>query len=167
MSDYEPTIKIRRPPKIRTDGQGRSVWADPIEAADELELVSTQALRVILESNDVKARKAIETAASGVNEGVLARDPAAGTFEIIDDAELQDILDNTKDLPPIKRPADVTLVPLQQDSGEELSLVSTQALRKLLGTKSPASEKISRKKTAGTSGSAGEPGGGFDPYNRS
>lgn len=167
MSDYEPTIKIRRPPRIQTDGQGRSVWADPIEPADELELVSTQALRVILESNDVRARQAIETAASGVNEGVLARDPAAGTFEIIDDAELQDILDNTKDLPPIKRPADVTLVPVQQDAGEELSLVSTQALRKLLGTKSPAGETASRKNPGDTGGSSGKTGGGFDPYNRS
>ena len=31
------------------------------------------------------------------------------------------------------RPADVTLVPLNEDPGVELSLVSTQALRKVLG----------------------------------
>ncbi len=157
MSDHEPTIKIRRPPRIQSDGRGRSVWTDPVNTADELELVSTQALRVILNSNDKKARKAIEAVARSGNEGVLARNPASGTFEIIEDADLQAILDSAQDLPPMTRPADVTLVPLNEDPGVELSLVSTQALRKVLGQKEPKADAKS-KKLRDTSG-------GFDPYN--
>jgi hypothetical protein len=43
------------------------------------------------------------------------------------------------------------------DSGDELSLVSTQALRKILRTDAPKSEvgKTTRR----------DPDGGFDPYN--
>jgi hypothetical protein len=156
MSDHEPTIKIPRPPRISTDSQGRSVWADPVDSIDELELVSTQALKIILDSNDEKARKNLARAAKAGN-GVLARDPSSGSFEIIEDDELQKILDSTSDLPPITRPADVTLVPVKEDGGNELSLVSTQALRKLLGTEPPKSE-VGKKTKRDT-------GGGFDPYN--
>jgi hypothetical protein len=157
MSDYEPTIKIRRPPRVRTDGQGRSVWDEPIDPVDELELVSTQALRIILDSDDKKARKAISDAVSNASDGVLARNPTSGTFEVIEDDELQKILDSTTDLPPMSRPADVTLEPVNQDTGDELSLVSTQALRKLLGTEPPKSEVGKKTKR--------DSGGGFDPYN--
>lgn len=157
MADHEPTIKIRRPARIQTDGRGRSVWTDPVDAAEELELVSTQALRVILESNDKKARKSIEAAARKGNEGVLARNPTSGTFEIIEDEDLQAILDSSHDLPPMTRPADVTLVPLNEDPGVELSLVSTTALRKVLGQKEPEAETKPRKLR--------DIGGGFDPYN--
>lgn len=157
MADYEPTIKIRRPPRIRTDGQGRSVWDEPVDPADELELVSTQALRIILDADDKKARKAISDAVSTASDGVLARHPSSGTFEVIEDDELQKILDSSSDLPPMSRPADVTLEPVNQDAGEELSLVSTQALRKLLGTEPPKSEVGKKTKR--------DSGGGFDPYN--
>jgi hypothetical protein len=158
MSDSEPTIKIRRPPRVRTDDKGRTVWADPIEPDEELELVSTKTLRAILESKDPKPRKAMQAAVSGHSDGVLARDPAAGTFEIISEGDLQTILDNTDDLPTIHRPADVNLVPAHEESGDELSLVSTQALRKILGSEVPNPAKP--KKSRDTSG-------GFDPYNRS
>ncbi|HEX9853211.1 MAG TPA: hypothetical protein VGA68_09360 [Woeseiaceae bacterium] len=157
MSEHEPTIKIRRPPRIQTDGRGRSVWTDPVDTSDELELVSTQALRVILKSNDQNARKAIEKAAQTGNDGVLARNPASGTFEIIEDEDLQAILDSAKDLPPMTRPADVTLVPLHEDPSVELSLVSTQALRKVLGQSEPAAGTKAKKPR--------DTGGGFDPYN--
>jgi hypothetical protein len=54
----------------------------------------------------------------------------------------------------------VTLVPLKEDSGVELSLVSTQALRKLLGTKQrPAAAPGDKSPIKRDSG------GGFDPYN--
>ena len=157
MSEYEPTIKIRRPPRIQTDGRGRTVWTEPVDTSDELELVSTQALRVILDSNDKQAREAIEAAARSGSEGVLARNPTSGTFEIIEDADLQAILDNAHDLPPMTRPADVTLVPLNEDPGVELSLVSTQALRKVLGQEQSKAEAKPKKSR--------DVGGGFDPYN--
>jgi hypothetical protein len=157
MSDYEPTIRIRRPPRIRSDEKGRTVWVDPVETSDELELVSTQKLQQILESNDKRARKAIEAAANGKDDGVLAHDPALGTFEIIADADLQQLLDNTENLPPVKKPADIALTPAGRDAEGELSLVSTQALRKLLLPESPPAGARSQKKKRDT-------GGGFDPY---
>ncbi len=132
--DSKNKVLVRRPTKIKTDSRGRSVWADSIESAS-LELVSTQTLKQILSSSDEKNRKAIEAAANTTTDGVLVRDPATGLFEIIDDAELQAILDANSDLPKLSRPVDVTLKPLHDYVDEEnLSLVSTMALRKVLAT---------------------------------
>jgi hypothetical protein len=133
MSDDTPNkVLVRRPTKIKTDSRGRSEWADPVESA-ELELVSTQTLKQILSSNDQQNRKAIEDAASTATDGVLARDPVTGFFEIIDDDDLQAILEFNSDLPKLSRPVDVTLEPLHDYAdNEKLSLVSTMALRKVL-----------------------------------
>ena len=135
MSDKNaPKHLVRRQRRIRTDDRGRSVWADPVETG-ELELVSTTTLQKILESIDEKSRKCIEKVARDGDDGVLARDAATGQFEIIDDDELQTILDSDQKLPPISKPTDVTLVPLTDKDvkdAEKLSLVTTQALRKLL-----------------------------------
>jgi hypothetical protein len=99
----------------------------------ELELVSTQMLKVMLTSRDDSDRRAIREAASTETEGVLVRNPASGRFEIIDDDELQAILDVNQGLPEISKPADATLEPLRDyaDDGD-LALVSTRALRKVL-----------------------------------
>ena len=133
MSGDTPNkVLVRRPTKIRTDSRGRSVWADPVESA-KLELVSTQTLKQILSSSDQQNRKAIEEAANTATDGVLARDPATGYFEIIDDADLQVILDTNSDLPKLTRPVDVTLEPLHDYADDEsMSLVTTMALRKVL-----------------------------------
>jgi hypothetical protein len=99
----------------------------------ELELVSTQMLKQILSSNDVENRKAVGVAAKTVGEGVLARDPATGFFEIIDEDELQAIVDSGQDLPKLSRPSDVTAEPLHDYAdNEHLSLVSVQALRQVI-----------------------------------
>lgn len=161
MSD-DKTVKIRipQPAKIKSDGGGRSVWTDPVDTI-EFELVSTQMLRTMLDAEDSKERKAIEDIAATGEQGVLARNADNGTFEIIDDTDLQAILDNNPGLPTVSRPSDVTLSPLTKDAGsagEELSLVSTQALRKVLG-KPPEKEAKPKIEL--------EPGGGFDPYNSS
>ena len=151
-------VLVRRQSKIRSDGQGRSVWAEPVESA-EFELVSTLALKKILTTEGDNSRKAIAEAAQSAADGVLARDAANGQFEIIDDDELQAILDDNNSLPPVSRPSDVTLMPLSDDDAQqadELSLVSTMALRKVLGEPEPVDETP-----------AAEPGGGFDPYNSS
>jgi hypothetical protein len=159
--DYIPTVRIRRPAKVTTDDRGRTVWADTIETA-ELELVSTAELQKILASTDEDTRSAIQSIIREEEEGVLARDPTTGLFEIISDADLQAILANTNDLPKTRRPADVTLEPVnRQEDDEELSLVSTQVLRKILAkdapkAASPAKDKLPKDK-----------GGGFDPYNSS
>jgi hypothetical protein len=161
MSD-EKTVRIRipQPAKIKSDGGGRSVWNDPIDTI-EFELVSTQMLRTMLDSKDDKQLKAIEDIADTGEQGVLARNAGNGAFEIIDDIDLQAILDSDPGLPKVSRPSDITLVPLAEDAesaGEELSLVSTQALRKVLGKppEKDAKPKVELK-----------PGGGFDPYNSS
>ncbi len=158
MSEDPPSkVLVRRPSKIKTDGRGRSVWANPVESA-ELELVSTQTLKQILSSSDDKNRKSIEDLATTVGDGVLARDPATGMFKIIDDEELQHILDNEENLPHLSRPSDVTLEPLHDYADDDhLSLVSTQALRRVLtGSEDDGTETADEEKDVLDTG--------FDPY---
>ena len=125
-------VLVRRPARIATDDRGRSASADPVESA-ELELVSTQMLKVMLSSRDDSDRKAIAKAARANGEGVLARHPSSGRFEIIDDIELAAIVDANRHLPRISKPDDATIVPLKDYADDsELSLVSTHALRKVL-----------------------------------
>jgi hypothetical protein len=153
--DTSGKVLVKRPSRIRTDGSGRSVLADPVESP-ELELVSTQMLKRILTSRDDTERKAVESAANTSADGVLARHPASGRFEVIDDEELQAILDNNKGLPEIRRPADAMLKPLHDYvEDDKLSLVSTQALRKAL--KHADDDKDD-------SDIAVDAGGGFNPY---
>jgi len=156
--EYIPTVRIRRPSKVTTDSRGRTVWADTVETA-ELELVSTSELQKILASTDDNTRSAIERIVPAEGEGVLARDPATGLFEIICDADLKAILDSNSDLPKTSRPADVTLEPVSRtNSTDELSLVSTQVLRKVLRKEPP--KEAPRETVRKT-----DKGGGFDPYN--
>ncbi|RLA25240.1 MAG: hypothetical protein DRR11_21010 [Gammaproteobacteria bacterium] len=152
--DTPNKVLVRRPGKIKTDSRGRSVWADPVESA-KLELVSTQTLKQILSSSDQQNLKAIEEAANTATDGVLARDPATGYFEIIDDTDLQAILDTNSDLPKLTRPVDVTLEPLHDYADDEsMSLVTTMALRKVLAKDEDDSSAETEVDSSGT-----------DPYN--
>jgi hypothetical protein len=172
--DYIPTVRIRRPAKITTDDRGRTVWAETVETA-ELELVSTAELQKILASTDDDTRSAIQSIIREEEEGVLARDPATGLFEIISDADLQAILDSNEDLPKTRRPESVTLErasrkPESQD--DELSLVSTQVLRKVLAADVPKKTATRGKEREladklGKDKLGKDKGGGFDPYNSS
>jgi hypothetical protein len=113
-------------------------------------------LKQMLSSRDASERNAIEKVADTAIDGVLARDPCNGQFEIIDDGDLQAILDARQGLPRLSRPADATLLPLRDYADDEhLSLVSTQALRKVLGNDS------GNKKTADTEKSESVR---FNPY---
>ena len=115
------------------DGPGGPGQPDAARSG-ELELVSTQILKQILSSNDVENRKAVKEVAMTTGEGVLARDPATGYFEIIEDDELQAIVDSGQALPKLSRPSDVTVEPLHDYADcDHLSLVSTHALRRVLG----------------------------------
>jgi len=156
MSDENSAkVLVRRPSKSKTDGDGRSVCADTVESA-QLELVSTQILKQILSSNDVENREAVKEAAKSTGEGVLARDPATGYFEIIEEDELQAILDSDQDLPKLSRPSDVTVEPLHDYADcDHLSLVSTQALRRVLVDDDEKEEAESVEIDVG----------GFNPYN--
>ena len=92
-------------------------------------------LKQILSSRDEKNRKAVADAVAGAAEGVLARDPTTGYFEIIDEDDLQAILEDNKQLPKLSLPSDVTLEPLHDYADpEHLSLVSARALRNVLGS---------------------------------
>lgn len=156
--DSGHTVRILRKPKVETDERGHSVWADPVESA-ELELVNTTMLKKILESDDEHARKHIEEASKG-KDGVLARDPDSNRFEIIDDDDLQAALDSASSTPEQLRPADVVLQPLNElvnEEEDELSLVSTQMLRRILESDDPEANI--------DPGDADDVGGGFDPYN--
>ena len=61
--DASRKVLVKRPTRITTDGHGRSVWADPVDSA-ELELVSTQMLKVMLTSRDQQDLDAIRAAAA-------------------------------------------------------------------------------------------------------
>ena len=156
-----PTIRIRRPARVTTDDRGRTVWRDTIETA-ELELVSTAELQKILASADDDTRSAIQSIIREEGDGVLARDPATGLFEIISDADLQAILESNDHLRKMRRPEEVptqSASTKQQNEDEELSLVSTQVLRKILASDTPETASPRRDKLAE------DKGGGFDPYN--
>lgn len=157
--DYVATVRIRRPARVSTDG-GRNVWEGTIETV-QLELVSESQLQAILDSGDEDTQGSIRQVLSGKEEGVLARDPATGLFQVISDDDLQAILDENEDLPIRRRPADVTLEPAA-DEGEELSLVSTQMLRKII--KSDA-QKPSKPVPGVKPKAPKDRSGGFDPYN--
>ena len=123
-------VLVRRPSAIPADGA--SAQADDGDA-NELELVSTQMLKQILSSKDLENRQGVADAASKEGEGVLARDPLTGYFEIIGEEELQAIVDSGQKLPKLSRPSDVTASPLHDYAdSDHLSLVSIQALRRVL-----------------------------------
>lgn len=159
--EYTATVRIRRPAKVRTDDRGHTVWVDTVETA-QLELVSTRQLKQLLESGDEDTRSTIRQMVQGEREGVLARDPSTGLFRIISEDDLKAALNEQPDTK-APQPPDVTLEPIADSADdEELSLVSTQMLRKVLQKDAaPARPGTSRgSKPAARK----DEGGGFDPY---
>jgi hypothetical protein len=159
--DPTKTVQIRKIEKVAPDHRGRSVWLGKIEPV-ELELVSTTALQKILKTEGGKTRTEIARLAAGRKNGVLARDTATGHFRILSEADLR----KAAGAPPgdgPKRSAEVTGAPLTETTrkkADELSLVSTQILRKVVGPDGkaevePAKPKPSMKK---------DRFGGFNPY---
>jgi hypothetical protein len=95
-----------------TDDRGRNVWIDPIDDV-ELELVSTAKLKLILDSGNEQQKDRIRELADG-EDGVLACSTETNRFEVLKEDEL-------------------TLEAVCEPGGEEEdSLVTTQALRKIL-----------------------------------
>jgi hypothetical protein len=124
--DHSKTVRIKRPSRVAPDERGRNVWVGRVETV-ELELMSTTALQKVMKSGDGEACSEIRKLARSQKDGVLARDTATGHYRIVSESELKTVA-NT----------------------DELSLVSTQILRKVV-------------KTAGRK----DPSGGYDPYNKS
>lgn len=154
------TVRIMRPSRVTTDDRGRTVWEGPVEET-ELELVSTQMLQTLLDSGDEERRQQLADAARS-KDGVLARNLTSGSFEIIDDDDLKAALESADATPARVRAADVTLEPVPKKSdnaGQELSLVSTQALRKILG------HEVTDTSDDDADDGPAFRGGGFDPYN--
>ena len=143
--------------KVESDAQGRSVWTETVRTG-KFELVTTQELRAILDSSDDDSRRSIEAAAATEDEGVLARDAETGVFQIVDETSLQSILGGDDATTPL---ADAALEPVDDDDGGGLSLVSTQALRRII-RQAPAAD-------GDDDGFDPEiiDTGGFDPYNSS
>lgn len=160
--EYTATIRIRRPAKVKTDERGRTVWVDTVETA-QLELVSTGQLKQLLDSADEGTRSTIRQMVEAEQQGVLARDPSTGLFQIISEEDIKAALSDqgtSKTAPP----ADVALEPLRgSGENEELSLVSTQMLRKVLQKEAaPARPGLARERKRVA---RKDEGGGFDPYN--
>ena len=157
--DFVKTVVIRRPAKVATDDRGRTVWVGKVESV-ELELVSTTALQKILQSDDGKTRIEIRRLVKGRKDGVLAKETATGAFQIVSNEDLKAALQITGGLPPGSRAADVTAPPMAdktQQAAQELSLVSTQVLRKVL---KPGGKVEYQKPKAGKK----DRFGGFNPY---
>ncbi|MFQ5609687.1 MAG: hypothetical protein ACE5F8_05390 [Woeseiaceae bacterium] len=153
--DLYKTIKIKRDRNVGTDSQGRTVWTKPVEET-ELELVSTQELRKILDSDDDGKKEKIRALAD-TQDGVLACSTSSGEFEILAESELEAALQaaNDPDSPFVAR--EVTLESISESDGdEELSLVSTQALRKVLNIEDPADAEADDD----------DAGAGYNPYDR-
>jgi hypothetical protein len=147
-------VLVRRPAAAEADGD--SARADP-GAGNEVELVSTQMLKQILCSKDVENRRGVADAAKRDGEGVLARDPETGYFVILDEDELKAIVESGQELPKLSRPSDVTVSPLHDYAdSEHLSLVSVQALRRVLNDDDDAGAEESESVEAGETD--------FNPY---
>jgi len=157
--DPAKTVRIRKVDKVAPDTRGRSVWLGKVEPV-ELELVSTMALQTILKTEGGKTRVEIQKLAAGRKDGVLARETATGHFRILSEADLK----KAATAPPgerLKRSGVVTAPPLTETTrkkAEELSLVSTQILRKVV--KPDGSTGIEKPKTVGRK----DKFGGFNPY---
>jgi hypothetical protein len=157
--DPTKTVRIRKVEKVAADMRGRSVWLGKVEPV-ELELVSTMALRTILDSEGGKTRVEIERLAAGRKNGVLARDTATGHFRILSETDLRKAATTPPGDGP-KRSSAVTAPPLSDTArrkAAELSLVSTQILRKVV--KADESAESGRQKPAGKK----DKFGGFNPY---
>ena len=157
--DYVKTVVIRKPKKVTTDDRGRTVWVGKIESV-ELELISTTTLETILKSDDGKTQVEIRRLVKGKIDGVLAKDTATGAFQIVSNEDLKAALEQPGGQPTAVRVADVTAPPLtdkSQQAAGELSLVSTQVLRKVL--KPDGKVEYEKLKTGKK-----DRFGGFNPY---
>ena len=162
IKDFVATVRILRKTKTTVDDRGRTVWNEPVEDV-ELELVSTTALEKILAAEDDKTCGEIRRLAAGKKKGVLARDTATGVYQIVSDADLKTALAATEVQDKPKRGSEVTAPPISdriRPAADELSLVSTQILRKVM---KPDGKAEITKATAGKK----DKFGGFDPYNNS
>jgi hypothetical protein len=157
--DFTKTVRIQRRTRVAEDDRGHNVWVGKVESV-ELELVSTTALQKLLKTADGKTQSEIRRLAAGKADGVLARDTATGVFQIVSNEDLKTAVDITtsKDRP--ARGSEIQGAPLSEktlQAAGELSLVSTQILRKVI---KPDDGDKDTKPKAGKK----DKFGGFNPY---
>ena len=162
MTSKDPTktVRIRKIDKVAPDHRGRSVWLGKIEPV-ELELVSTTALEKILKTGGADTRIEIRKLAVGRKNGLLARDTATGHFRILSDADLRKAATTSPPGDGPRRSGVVTAAPLTETArkkADELSLVSTQVLRKVVKPDGEAGDR--KPKPAARK----DKFGGFNPY---
>ena len=157
--DFTKTVRIQRPSRVAEDDRGRNVWVGKVESV-ELELVSTTALQKILKTADGKTQAEIRSLADSREDGVLARDTATGVFQIVSDEDLKTAVEITAPRDAPKRSAEIKAAPVSENTlkaADELSLVSTQILRKII---KPDDGTGDEKPKAGKK----DKFGGFNPY---
>lgn len=156
MTDDKRHDPSRR--RVHTDERGHTVFDGTINTG-KFELVSTQRLKALLDDEKSGHREAAARLADSDQDGYLAQD-SSGHLQIIDDDDLQSLLDASQQAPGKTRPAPPAPEPEVAQDDEELSLVSTQRLRKLLDIPEGPGEKASEQPVK-------DEIGGFDPYNSS
>ena len=155
--DLKRTIKIRLNEKVGTDSRGRSVWTKPI-APVELELMSTQTLEKIIRSDDEERIAQLHELADG-EDGVIACDTTNDKFEVLKDIELEAALRTAANPDDDDKVSKYTLERTgAQDGDQELSLVTTQVLRKAL--RDPLSKESNEPDSEDSAG-------GYNPYDKS
>ncbi len=151
-------MRIRKVDKVAPDERGRSVWLGKVNPV-ELELVSTTALEKILKTEGGKTRSEIRKLAAGRKDGMLARDTATGHFRIVSEADLKGAIASEAGAKP-RRGTEVVAAPISDNTrlaADELSLVSTQFLRKVV--KPDGKSEVVKPKAAKK-----DKFGGFNPY---
>lgn len=151
--DYPETVKIRRPARVSTDDRGRTVWVGEIEET-ELELMTSGELRLALAAADAVERDAIKALADSGKHGVVVRDCATGMYDVISESELQSLLERDGKATSVAERVGEESV--HANDGDQLSLVSTQALQSMLHPEDSESDDADPDEDRG-----------FNPYNRS
>ncbi|MGE0029860.1 MAG: hypothetical protein AB7T20_01910 [Steroidobacteraceae bacterium] len=157
--DFTKTVRIQRTSRVAEDDRGRNVWVGKVESV-ELELVSTTALQKLLKTADGKTQAEIRSLADSRKDGVLARDTATGVFQIVSNEDLRTAVEITTPRDGPARGAEIQGAPLSEKTlkaAEELSLVSTQILRKVIR---PDDQDADGKPKVGKK----DQFGGFNPY---
>ena len=130
--DSATTAVIRRHKKVvKTDDHGQTIWTAEIEDI-ELDLMSSQDLELALETANDVDRASLRSLVESGKDGVVARDRAAGLYDVVSEAELREWLDTD-----IEISASISrheMMPESEDADceDELSLVSTQDLHQML-----------------------------------
>ncbi len=156
--EFKDTVKIQVTRKVGTDSRGRTVWTKPVEPI-ELELVSTVMLKHMMASDDDQRKDRIRSVANS-GDGILARNTSSSEFEVLAEDELLEALKAADREPAANKNTDAALEPLNDSgSGGELSLVTTQMLRRVLN-------KDAKPGDTDVGGKIDELGG-FNPYDKS